>query len=134
VSITVNGAVLAAPTDYEALLERQAPAAAGPAARVRFEVDGFDAHVLNPAFRAACPEHILNQPEPRGRGAAAVVAAKASLLVHVSGWAQYGAGKDAARGGFVEVFVLVPNWDAMGPRAPRGLKNWLIMSQNFRSL
>jgi NTF2-related export protein 1/2 len=39
--------------------------------------------------------------------------------------------RDESRG-FTETFVLVPNMEAQGPKAPRGLKKWLIQSQNFR--
>jgi len=135
VSITVNGSVTRTPADYEALLDAQAPTG-NAASRVRYDVESFDAHVLNPTFRAACPQQLLDQPEPRGRGAATAAAAKASILVHVAGSVMYGAGKDATRGGFSELFYLVPNWDALGGTrgAPRGQKSWLILSQNFRSL
>lgn len=99
---------------------------------MRYEVEGFDVHVLNPQFRVACPEHL--QTEARGRGAITSQAQKASLMLQVTGWVQYGASKEAPRKGFSEVFVLVPNWDSMGPKAPRGLRGWLIMSQNYRAL
>ena len=55
----------------------------------------------------------------------------------VSGGVKYAKGgadeetRDEGRG-FTETFVLVPNQEAHGPKAPRGLKKWLIQSQNFR--
>ncbi len=125
--ISINGRVCAQPSDYEALLTAQR--ANG---RVRYDIEGFDVHVLNPAFRVACPDHL--QGEVRGRGGSAVAIQKASLLVQVAGSIVYGVDKDSIKGGFSEVFVLVPNWDAIGPKAPRGLRGWLIMSQNFRAL
>jgi NTF2-related export protein 1/2 len=131
--LVVNGAKLGGPADYEALLERQAPKTTGAGGRVRFEMESFDVQVLNPSFRAACPEHLLKD-EAGGNKSRVTASQKASLLVQVVGVAQYGAGKEAARGGFAETLVLVPNWDALGSKAPKGLRHWLIMSQNFRSL
>lgn len=161
--LTINGMVCAKPSDFEALLARQAgaqatngattngtsnpnnnPSSSTPTFRVRYDVDGFDVHVLNPQFRLACPDTILQRMTP---GSAAYETTTpqqlkqlqqkmVSLLVQVTGHVQYGAGKDSPRGAFTEVFVLVPNWDAManGPRTPRGLRNYLILSQNFRAL
>ena len=133
-TLTINGRACAGGVgEFETLLEAQRSGG-----RVHYEVDGFDVHVLNPAFRVACPDHLLSPQPPSGPAAdsraRAAEALKASLLVQVSGSVQYGAGKEAPRGSFAEVFVLVPNWDSMGPKAPRGAKGWLIMSQNYRAL
>ncbi len=158
--------VCAQPADFEALLAVQAaatpPAGSSVAAngsttaatptstsssgfRVRYEVDGFDVHVLNPQFRLACPPAVLQRLTP-GTPAYETTTPQqlrqlqlrmVSLLVQVTGHVQYGPAKDAPRGAFTEVFVLVPNWDAVapGPRgAPRGLRSYLILSQNFRAL
>ncbi|KAI1661205.1 hypothetical protein F4813DRAFT_399253 [Daldinia decipiens] len=35
---------------------------------------------------------------------------------------------------FNEAFLLVPHWEAWGRNAPRGLRKWVIVSQNFRAL
>ncbi|KAL1894728.1 hypothetical protein Sste5346_005703 [Sporothrix stenoceras] len=158
--LSINGMVCEKPADFEALLARQAGAGAntnGAAAatngaasgtsstfRVRYDVDGFDVHVLNPQFRLACPDSVMQRMTP---GSAAYETTTPqqlkqlqqkmiSLLVQVTGHVQYGAGKEAPRGAFTEVFILVPNWDAManGPRTPRGIRNYLILSQNFRAL
>lgn len=55
-------------------------------------------------------------------------------------------GKEAAKGAgsddaadrevdFSESFVLVPNWDlVLAKNPPRGLKPWLILTQNYRAL
>ncbi|CAK7242982.1 MAG: hypothetical protein STHCBS139747_004488 [Sporothrix thermara] len=172
--LSINGRVCAKPSDFEDLLARQAgvtPAgasngttnAAAAAAtsststptggsgsggnngfRVRYDVDGFDVHVLNPSFRLACPDNILQRLTPGSAAYDTTTPAQqkqlqqrmVSLLVQVTGHVQYGAGKDAPRGAFTEVFVLVPNWDAIGAgaRTPRGLRNYLILGQNFRAL
>ncbi|KAI1405981.1 hypothetical protein F4819DRAFT_442407 [Hypoxylon fuscum] len=46
--------------------------------------------------------------------------------------------KDADSGpaekAFNEAFLLVPHWEAWAPNAPRGLRRWVIASQNFRAL
>lgn len=166
--LSINGMVCEKPSDFEALLARQAGAqntngaattngtsstatttnsssnSTTPTFRVRYDVDGFDVHVLNPQFRLACPDSVLQRMTP---GSAAYETTTpqqlkqlqqkmVSLLVQVTGHVQYGAGKEAPRGAFTEVFILVPNWDAMvsGPRTPRGIRNYLILSQNFRAL
>ncbi|CAK7204070.1 hypothetical protein SEUCBS139899_006821 [Sporothrix eucalyptigena] len=155
--LSINGRVCAKPSEFEDLLARQAGATpAGAAAtngttastnsgfRVRYEVDGFDVHVLNPSFRLACPDAILQRLTPGSDAYETTTPQQqkqlqqkmVSLLVQVTGHVQYGAGKDAPRGAFTEVFVLVPNWDALagGPRTPRGIRNYLILGQNFRAL
>ena len=154
--------VCAQPADFEALLAKQAGAAppasgaasngasatssssSSPSFRVRYDVDGFDVHVLNPQFRLGCPDAVLQRMTPGTPAYDTTTPAQlkqlqqkmVSLLVQVTGHVQYGAGKEAPRGAFQEVFVLVPNWDAVagGPRTPRGLRSYLILSQNFRSL
>ena len=124
--IVINGAQLASAIDYEALLLEQRGGATSKI-RVRYEVDGFDVQVLNPNFGLACPEQILAKGPDKSGG-------RISMAVQVSGILHLGAGADAPRKAFNEVFVLVPNWDAAGPRAPRNLKKWLILSQNYRTL
>lgn len=98
----------------------------GPACR--YEVESFDAHAVNPAFGFAS-EAAPNIPVAADRNGS-----KMSLLVQVTGRVQFGKGREAVRKAFNEVFVLVPNWEALGRNAPRGLRRWLIMSQNFRTL
>lgn len=115
------------------------------ALRVRYELEGFDVHVLNPQFRLACPDVLLQRLIPTGpsggggansSSTAQLQQKMASLLVQVTGHVVYGGSKDAARGPFTEVLVLAPNWDVLvaGARAPRGLRSYLILSQNFRAL
>lgn len=49
------------------------------------------------------------------------------------------AGKDVAVEGppveaaFNEAWLLVPHWEALGRNASRGLRKWLVVSQNFRA-
>lgn len=35
---------------------------------------------------------------------------------------------------FNESWLLVPHWEALGRNAARGLKKWVVVSQNFRAL
>jgi NTF2-related export protein 1/2 len=116
--ISINGSLVATPADFETLLEKQGNG-------VRYEVESFDAHVVNPNFNLGAPDHLLGA-EKSG--------AKSSVLAQVTGRVYYGRGRDVPQQGFNEVFVLVPNWDSFGRNAPRNPKRWLIMSQNFRGL
>ncbi|TDZ19662.1 hypothetical protein C8034_v006086 [Colletotrichum sidae] len=117
--ISINGAVIAGgPDEYAALLDTQGP-------DVRYEVESLDAHVVNPDFSLGCPEH-LSQGDKTG--------AKCSIMAQVTGRVYYGKDRNAPAKTFNEVFVLVPNWDTFGKNPPRGLRRWLIMSQNFRAL
>ncbi|KAI0457970.1 hypothetical protein F5B21DRAFT_462371 [Xylaria acuta] len=34
---------------------------------------------------------------------------------------------------FNEAWLLVPHWEALGRNAPRGLRKWVVVSQNFRA-
>ena len=86
-------------------------------------VDSFDSHVVNPNFSFAAPD--VRSDRTGGR---------ASIVAQVTGTVQYGRGRDAPRQSFNEVFLLVPNWDAMARNPPKNLRRWLIMSQNFRTL
>ncbi|KAI1422190.1 hypothetical protein F5Y12DRAFT_642386 [Xylaria sp. FL1777] len=36
--------------------------------------------------------------------------------------------------GFNESWLLVPHWEALGRNAARGLRKWVVVSQNFRAL
>ncbi|KAK1655203.1 nuclear transport factor 2 domain-containing protein [Colletotrichum phormii] len=117
--ISINGAVLpGGPDEYAALLDTQG-------ADVHHEVESLDAHVVNSDFSLGCPEH-LQKGDEKG--------AKCSIMAQVTGRVHYGRGRDAPAKTFNEVFVLVPNWDTFGKNPPRGVRRWLIMSQNFRAL
>ncbi|ROT43720.1 hypothetical protein SODALDRAFT_320115 [Sodiomyces alkalinus F11] len=110
-------------TNPPATTSRQAPATTP---QVRFEIESFDAHVVNPDYNLAAPPHVLSTPDKSG--------AKCSVLTQVTGRVYYGRGRDAPAKTFNEVFVLVPNWDMFVRNPPKGARRWLIMSQNFRAL
>ncbi|KAL6360715.1 hypothetical protein LRP88_06422 [Fusarium phalaenopsidis] len=119
--ISINGAVLSAPTDYSKLLEAQGQGAV-------YELESFDAHVVNPSFGMGAPENVYEGAKVEKNGG------RMSILVNVMGKVQYGKGREAPQKMFHETFVLVPNWEAMVKNPPKGVKRWLIMSQNFRAL
>ncbi|KAF4453025.1 hypothetical protein F53441_4256 [Fusarium austroafricanum] len=119
--ISINGAVLPTPADYSKLLEAQGQEA-------HYDVESFDAHVLNPLFTMGAPETIFENDKKEKKGE------KMSILVTVMGRVKYGKDREALQKMFNETFVLVPNWESMVKNPPRGVKKWLIMSQNFRAL
>lgn len=139
--ITINGAHLASPSDYEALLEEQRGSSSATNGatdpshsrrstgkqRVRYEVDSFDAQVINDDYLIAAPDYITSKGPDKTGG-------RISILVSVMGILHLDTEPEATRKIFNEVFVLVPNWDARGRNPPRNVKRFLISSQNYRSL
>lgn len=140
--VTINGAHLTDPSEYEVLLDQQRRSAAAAAGntngehssnknqKVRYEVTSHDTQVLNNDYGLGCPEHILKQGPDRHGG-------RVSMLVTVTGTLKLFGGSEAQTQHvrFHEVFVLVPNWDVVGRRnPPRNAKKFLISSQNYRTL
>lgn len=119
--LSINGAQIATPAEYYNLLDSMG-------SPVTYEAESFDVHVVNPSFAFNAPEHIndADRAERSGR--------RLSAVVTVMGRITYGRGREAPRKMFTENFVLVPNWEALQKNPPRGIKQWLIMSQNFRAL
>lgn len=119
--ISINGAVLASPAEYSKLLESQG-------SDVSYEVESFDTHVMNPSYQLNAPDNIYEESKVEKNGG------RMSVIVTTMGKVQFGRGREAPQKMFNETFVLVPNWEAMTRNAPRGVRKWLIMSQNFRAL
>ncbi|KAI5461638.1 nuclear transport factor 2 domain-containing protein [Mariannaea sp. PMI_226] len=119
--ISINGAVVASPEAYLQLLQAQGPG-------VHYEIESFDAHVMNPSFQLGAPENVYDGAKVEKNGG------RMSIAVTIMGRVKYGKDREAPQKMFNETFVLVPNWESMVRNAPRGLKRWLIMSQNFRAL
>ncbi|KAL2887838.1 Nuclear transport factor 2 domain containing protein [Ceratocystis lukuohia] len=111
--LVINGAAVGGPAAYLALVEAQG-------ADFRYEVEAYDTHVINPSFAIAMPETGM-QP-------------KSSIMVQVTGKVNFGKGRDVFRKSFSEVFVLVPNWDAFSRNAPKNVRRFLVLSQNYRTL
>ena len=55
--------------------------------QVQYEIEAFDAHVLNPDFNVAAPPGILENKDAKG--------AKCSVLTQVTGRVRYGRARDA---------------------------------------
>ncbi|KAL1881830.1 hypothetical protein Daus18300_000883 [Diaporthe australafricana] len=134
--VTINGAHLTDPTEYEVLLDAQRGTTRANGSdhntrsgtnKVRYEVASHDTQVLNNDYGLACPEHILSRGADRDGG-------RVSMLVTVMGVVHLGSGPDTQHKRFHEVFVLVPNWDVRGRNAARNAKRFLISSQNYRTL
>lgn len=121
--ISINGAQVATPADYFNLVEAQGQG-------VHYEAESLDTHVINPSFQYDAPPSgaVVNEDKVERAGG------RMSTVVTVMGKVQYGKGREAPRKMFNETFVLVPNWEAMQKNPPRGIRQWLILSQNFRAL
>lgn len=119
--ISINGTVVPTPEDYQKLVEAQGSG-------VRYEVESIDTQVMNPSFQFGAPETVRDNSKIEKNGG------RMALVVVTTGRVQYGKGRDAPQKSFNETLILVPNWDTMRHNPPRGMKKWLIMSQNFRAL
>ncbi|KAH8804637.1 hypothetical protein F5884DRAFT_859258 [Xylogone sp. PMI_703] len=116
--ISMNGNLVASPADLQAIFEKQV-------AKARYEVQSFDCQVLNPDYNIGADDSMLG-PDKDGK--------KMSILVLISGSVKYGkeGAPEGETRGFSENIVLVPNWEAHSSKTSKGLKRWLILSQNFR--
>lgn len=114
-SITINGAVIANPVELQSLLEATAPNA-------NYEVQAFDAHVVNPNYIAEGTTCTISET---GKNMA--------VLINVNGYVKYGAEHGSTPRGFSESFILVPNKEFEKLKNKKAnIREWLIMSQTFR--
>lgn len=115
--ISINGNILADPEAVQSVLDKQPK-------RAVYDVQSYDCNALNTNYNVGAPDNMLGLDKD-GK--------KMSLMVMVSGSVNYGKhdGEEEHRG-FTENFILIPNWEAHNPKAAKGLKKWLISSQNFR--
>lgn len=114
--ITLNGTVVADGAGVQEIFEKRV-------FKAHYEVQDFDCQVLNPNYNIGNTGDL--GPDKDGR--------KMSILVMVSGSVRYWNTEDHEDvRGFTDSLVLVPNWLALGPKAARGEKKWLIQSQTFR--
>ncbi|QSZ37557.1 hypothetical protein DSL72_008655 [Monilinia vaccinii-corymbosi] len=117
-SITLNGNVIPSPSAFQETFQNKI-------GKTAYEVQSYDTHVINPNYNIGVEESKLG-PDKDGK--------KISIVVIVNGQVKYSskAGDDGDERVFVENFVLVPNMEARNPKAPKGIKHWLIQSQVFR--
>ncbi|ORY71711.1 uncharacterized protein BCR38DRAFT_417804 [Pseudomassariella vexata] len=114
--ISINGHHVGSVAEAEALWAKQGQPTS-------YSVESFDAHPVNPHYVIGAPDASLSD---RGD--------KLSIAIQVAGVVKYGKGEDGREQAFNEAFMLVPHWEAQGPKAPRGMRKWLVVSQNFRLL
>ncbi|KUJ15547.1 uncharacterized protein LY89DRAFT_588247, partial [Mollisia scopiformis] len=112
--IVLNGTAYSDPKEVQKLFETDVAAA-------HYEVQAFDFQTVNSNFNVGASEAAL-APDMDGK--------KISVVVMVSGIIRYGEAGDVR--GFTDNVVLVPNWDSHSPKAPKGLKRWLVQAQTFR--
>ncbi|KAK4694534.1 NTF2-related export protein 1/2, partial [Lecanoromycetidae sp. Uapishka_2] len=112
--IVYNGNVVPDPSAMQALFLEQMP-------DTRYEVQDYDAHVLNPHYIAEGAE-----------GSAPPTGKNMTILITISGYVKYGEPRTAAMRGFSENIVLIPNPVAARNTRGKPAKEWLIQSQNFR--
>lgn len=144
--ISINGQVVESVSAYEALLDAQGK-------RVSYTIASFDAQPVSPNYALGCPEPLSLSGPGAGKAAKSIRDGdRVSFAVQVNGTILYGKGEDvpaaaaAAAGGaaeqqtqqeeetaFNEAWLLVPHWEALGRNAPRGLRRWVVVSQNFRA-
>jgi len=138
--ICINGLVVATPEEWDQMLakQRHIPAQAstggnpsrGASHAVRYEVDTFDMHVINPDYRFAAPPAVL-VPDPSKPDHGAGV--RIMTMLTVSGTVHFTADKEGLKQHFNDVFILVPNWDIIAKHGSRGVKRYLIASHNYRA-
>lgn len=114
-TMVFNGNLIPDPQALQVLFQTQMPQA-------HYEVQSYDAHVLNPNYVLA------------GAGRNDLPPGKAmSIVLTVSGYVRYGESRDAAMRGFSETIILVPSGEGPSGRTRSSKKKeWLIQSQNFR--
>jgi NTF2-related export protein 1/2 len=115
--ITLNGNTVADPAQLQSIFENQV-------SKAQYDVQSFDCQVINTNYNVGMDDTRLG-PNKDGK--------KMSILVMVNGSVKYFKGNtDGETRGFTESVVLIPNFEAQGPKAPKGAKKWLIQSQTFR--
>ncbi|KIN03788.1 hypothetical protein OIDMADRAFT_18029 [Oidiodendron maius Zn] len=115
--ITLNGNTVADPAQLQSIFENQV-------SKAHYDVQSFDCQVINTNYNVGINETMF-APNKDGK--------KMSILVMVNGSVKYFRDNtDGEIRGFTETLVLVPNFEAHGPKSPKGAKKWLIQSQTFR--
>lgn len=110
----MNGVPYSDPKDVQAIFEKDVRAA-------HYVVDDYDFHIINSNYNIGVPA-TAQAPDNDGK--------KVSVMVIISGSVKYGEAAEVR--GFTDNVILVPNWEAHGPKAPKGVKQWLVQTQMFR--
>ncbi|KAK0643025.1 hypothetical protein B0T16DRAFT_429808 [Cercophora newfieldiana] len=139
--ICINGLVLATPAEWDAMLaaQRQAPGSSTASSTtthrpfpVTYEVESWDAHVINPDYRFAAPPALL-VPDPSKSDHGAGI--RIMTMLTVSGTVHFTNERDGEsfKQHFNDVFILVPNWDILARHGKNAVKRYLIASHNYRA-
>lgn len=112
--IVLNGVTYSDPKEVQAIFEKDVRAA-------HYVVDDYDFQIINSNYNVGAPATGL-APDNDGK--------KVSVMVIISGSVKYG--EEGEVRGFTDNVILVPNWESHGPKAAKGLKQWLVQSQMFR--
>ncbi len=109
-----------------------APTKAPP---VHYEVDCFDVHVINADYRFAAPASLLpGTASSTSKGSSSTgPGVRLMMMLTVSGTVSFGADREALKQHFHDVFILVPNWDAIARHGLRANKRSLIASHTYRA-
>ncbi|KAK3350819.1 hypothetical protein B0H65DRAFT_456015 [Neurospora tetraspora] len=134
--ICINGQVIATPEEWDALLEQQRLVPfTQQKGKVKYEVEGFDVHVINKDYRFAAPAEIVAATDPKLMQR--TEDARLMMVVTVAGSVTFGAGgKEKGtppKQHFSDVFVLVPNWDYVTRPKFKGHKRYLVASHTYRA-
>ncbi|AEO62680.1 uncharacterized protein THITE_108034 [Thermothielavioides terrestris NRRL 8126] len=132
--ICINGLVVATPQEWEKLLEqqRQCPKQTDPNQKlVRYDVEVFNCHVINPDYRFAAPQKMLDLHAPTD-------GVRMMMMLTVGGTVYFGTGRNKGDGYFAkerfqDVFILVPNWDVLGKPGAKVGRKYLVASQIYRT-
>ncbi|KAL2132323.1 hypothetical protein VTI74DRAFT_3959 [Chaetomium olivicolor] len=132
--ITINGLVVPTPQEWEKLLEqqRQAPKQTDPNRKlVRYDVRGYDVHVINADYRFGAPQKMLDIHSPTD-------GVRMMMMLTVSGTVYFGTGRNKGdeyftKQKFQDVFILVPNWDVLERPGAKVGRKYLVVSHIYRA-
>ncbi|KAK3308803.1 uncharacterized protein B0T15DRAFT_525346 [Chaetomium strumarium] len=132
--ITINGLLVATPQEWEKLLEQQryCPKQTDPNKKmVRYDVEGYNCHVINGDYRFAAPQKMLDLHSPTD-------GVRIMFLVRVHGTVYFGTGRNTGdeyftKQDFYDLFILVPNWDILARPGAKAGRRYLVISQIYRA-
>ncbi|KAK0613383.1 hypothetical protein B0T14DRAFT_526137 [Immersiella caudata] len=133
--ICINGQAGLTPKQWDDLLEtqRKIPSASNTNPRyhpVRYEVESYDMHVINPDYRFAAPPALLVPDTSKPDLGAGI---RLMMMLTVSGTVYFTSDRDGLKQHFNDVFILVPNWDVLAKHGSRAARKLLIASHSYRA-
>ncbi|KAK3325528.1 hypothetical protein B0H66DRAFT_529562 [Apodospora peruviana] len=138
--ICINGLVVATPEEWDKMLEGQRSiktidptsthahpttiSTVSHRGAVRYDVEAYDVHVINPDFRIGAPAELLAKPNQGPR---------LMMLLTVAGKVVFNGGAEQKKQHFSDVFTLVPNWDVIARHGSKATRRYLISSHTYRA-